>query len=95
MSTTLASLIYLSAIVLPLWLLYQSGPKAWYWHLASLAAALVVGFAPGTPLLQTVAGTFIYGFVFLALVIWGIGGPCVAVYRRITYAPLSRRAASR
>ena len=34
----------------------------------------VVGLAPGTPLLETTAGTFLYGFVFVLTAVWGIGG---------------------
>jgi len=73
MFSILAGLIYLAAIVLPIWLLSRHR-AAWYWHVLALIVAAVVGLAPGTPLLETTPGTFIYGFVFLSMAVWGIGG---------------------
>lgn len=95
MFSILAGLIYLLAIVLPLWLLYHFGSGSWFWHVLALAVALAIGLAPGTPLLQTVAGTFVYGFVFFALVVWGLGGLSMALYRLLAHKPLARGAALR
>ncbi len=73
MFSILAGLIYLAAIALPIWLLSRYR-AAWYWHVLALIVAGVVGLAPGTPLLETTAGTFLYGFVFVSAAVWGIGG---------------------
>ncbi len=89
MFSILAGLIYLLAIVLPVWLLYRYSFRPWYWHALALVAALAVGLAPGTPLLQTVAGSFVYGFVFCLLAVWGIGGPCMMIWQRLAHKPLA------
>jgi hypothetical protein len=70
----LAGLIYLAAIAIPLWLIHTFRAVPKILHLAAGAAALAIGLAPGTPLLETTAGTFLYGFVFFFLAVWGIGG---------------------
>jgi hypothetical protein len=74
MFSILAGLIYLGAIALPAWLLFHFRPLPWFVHLLAIAAALAIGLAPGTALLSTTAGTFLYGFAFLFLMVWGIGG---------------------
>ena len=74
MFSIMAGLIYVAAIAIPIWLLYRYRSKAWYWHVLALIAAGVVGLAPATPLLETTAGTFVYGFVFFVAAVWGIGG---------------------
>jgi hypothetical protein len=89
MFSILAGLIYVLAIVLPVWLLYRYASASWYWHALALVAALAVGFAPGTALLQTVAGTFVYGFVFCLLAVWGIGGMGMIFYRRFAHKTLA------
>jgi hypothetical protein len=93
MFSILAGLIYLLAIVLPVWLLCHFGPRSWYLHGLSIAAALIIGLMPGTALLESVAGTFIYGFVFFVLMVWGIGGLCVSIYRLATHKPGYKQAA--
>ena len=47
---------------------------AWYWHVLAVIVALVIGLMPGTALLQTLGGSMLYGFVFVVLMLWGIGG---------------------
>jgi len=69
--------IFLEAVVslaLPIYLLYQFRSQAWYWHVLAVIVALVIGLMPGTALLQTLGGSMLYGFVFVALVLWGVGG---------------------
>ena len=62
------------ALALPIYLLYQFRSQAWYWHVLAVIVALVIGLMPGTALLQTLGGSMLYGFVFVALVLWGVGG---------------------
>lgn len=69
--------ILLEAVVtlaLPIYLLYQFRSQAWYWHVLALIVALVIGLMPGTALLQTLGGSMLYGFVFVVLMLWGVGG---------------------
>jgi hypothetical protein len=40
----------------------------------AVIVALVIGNMPGTALLETLGGSMLYGFVFVFLMIWGIGG---------------------
>jgi hypothetical protein len=46
----------------------------------AVIVGLVVGLMPGTPLLQTEGGSLLYGFSFILLMVWGIGG--LIPYRR-------------
>ena len=69
--------IFLEAVValaLPIYLLYQFRSQAWYWHVLAVIVALVIGLMPGTALLESLGGSMLYGFVFVFLMIWGIGG---------------------
>jgi hypothetical protein len=69
--------IFLEAVVtlaLPIFLLYRFRSQAWYWHVLAVIVALVIGLMPGTALLQTLGGSMLYGFVFVVLMLWGIGG---------------------
>ena len=69
--------IFLEAVVtlaLPIYLLYQFRSQAWYWHVLAVIVALMIGNMPGTALLETLGGSMLYGFVFVVLMIWGIGG---------------------
>jgi thiol:disulfide interchange protein len=69
--------IFLEAVVtlaLPIYLLYRFRSQAWYWHVLAVIVALVIGLMPGTALLQTLGGSMLYGFVFVVLMLWGIGG---------------------
>jgi hypothetical protein len=61
-------------LALPIYLLYQFRSQAWYWHLLAVIVALVIGLMPGTTLLETLGGSMLYGFVFVFLMLWGIGG---------------------
>ena len=69
--------IFLEAVVtlaLPIYLLYRFRSQAWYWHVLAVILALVIGLMPGTALLQTLGGSMLYGFVFVGLMLWGVGG---------------------
>jgi putative effector of murein hydrolase len=69
--------IFLEAVValaLPIFLLYQFRSQAWYWHVLAVIVALVIGLMPGTALLETFGGQMLYGFAFVVLMLWGIGG---------------------
>ena len=70
----LAALVFVLGVSLPIYLLYQFHPLAWPWHVLAVLAALAIGFSPGTALLNTVPGTFLYGFAIGFLGIWGLGG---------------------
>ncbi len=72
--TLLAGLVFLLGVSLPIFLLYHFHRLAWPWHVLAVIVALAIGFAPGTALLNTVPGTFLYGFAIGFLGIWGIGG---------------------
>jgi hypothetical protein len=61
-------------VSLPIYLLYHFHPLAWPWHVLAVILALAIGFSPGTSLLNTVPGTFLYGFAIGFLGIWGLGG---------------------
>jgi hypothetical protein len=62
------------AVVVPIYLLYRFSSPAWYWHVLAMIVALVIGLMPGTALLQTEGGSLLYGFAFIILMVWGIGG---------------------
>jgi hypothetical protein len=49
-------------------------------HVLAVAAALAIGLAPATDLLNSPAGSHIYGFAFVFLMVWGLGG--LVLYRR-------------
>ncbi len=74
MFTALAGLLYLVALLLPIYLIYRFRPMIWPLHVLALAAAAGIGLAPGTDLLNTVAGTYLYGVTFTFLIVWGFGG---------------------
>ena len=77
MFSLLAVAFYVAVVVtlaLPVYLLYRFRSQAWYWHVLAVIVALVIGLMPGTALLETLGGSMLYGFVFVVLMIWGIGG---------------------
>ncbi|MGA3098209.1 MAG: hypothetical protein ABSF25_17280 [Bryobacteraceae bacterium] len=80
MSLILAMLLGLAALLLPLYLIKRYGPAIWPLHVLAVAAAMVVGLAPATALLRSAAGSHIYGFTFVFLMTWGLGG--LILYRR-------------
>ncbi|MBS1859655.1 MAG: hypothetical protein JST11_30065 [Acidobacteria bacterium] len=70
----LAILVYLAAIAIPIWLLYEFGGQSWYWHCLALAAGIGLGFLPIPPALQGPVFDLAFGFAFITLLIWGAGG---------------------
>jgi hypothetical protein len=74
LQTILAGLIFLLAITLPIYLLRRFHPLAWPLHVLAVVVALAIGFLPGTAFLNTLPGTFAYGFAIGFLFIWGLGG---------------------
>jgi hypothetical protein len=80
-----AILFYGVAVIsfaLPVFLLYRFRSQSWYWHVLAVVVALVIGLMPGTLLVQTETGSLLYGFWFLFLMIWGIGGLVSYRWRR-------------
>jgi hypothetical protein len=75
MYSLLAIVLDVLAVVIPVYLLYRFRPQAWYWHVLAVILALVIGLMPGTALLQTEGGSLLYGFSFIILMVWGVGGP--------------------
>ena len=74
MSSALVVLIYLTALGLPILLLYRFHALAWYWHLFAIAAALALGFVPTPAEWKTPAFDVAFGFCFILLMVWGVGG---------------------
>jgi hypothetical protein len=74
MSGMLAVLVYLLAMGLPLYLLYHFHSQAWYWHSLAIAAAICLGLIPIPAPLQGAEFDLIFGFLFIALLIWGVCG---------------------
>jgi hypothetical protein len=74
MELILVGLVFVLAIALPIYLLIHFGSLAWPWHVLAAMAALAIGLSPGTALLNTVSGTFLYGFAIGFLMVWGVGG---------------------
>lgn len=86
MYTLLAVLVYAAAIGLPVLLLYYCHSRAWYWHLLAVLVSVVFGLTPIPPAWQTRAFDLVFGFVFVALVVWGFGGLIVALPHRHKHA---------
>ena len=74
MYTLLAVLVYTAAIAIPVLLLDHFHAQAWYWHGLAVVASLVLGLTPIPPDLQTRGLDLVFGFVFIALISWGLGG---------------------
>jgi hypothetical protein len=70
----LAVLVYLIAMGIPIYLLYRFHTFGWYWHLLAVLCAVGMGFIPIPASLQKPGFDLIFGFVFIALMIWGAGG---------------------
>ena len=78
MSSSLVALCYGSALLLALALLWYFGARKWYWHLLSVAAALAIGLITLPPMFNTPQGTLWVGWVFVFLMVWGLGAPAFA-----------------
>jgi len=86
MYTLLAVLVYTAAIAIPVFLLYHLHSQHWYWHLLAVVASLVLGLTPIPPDLQTRSFDLFFGFVFVALISWGLGGLIVVLPHRHRHA---------
>jgi hypothetical protein len=74
MFTMWAVLVYLLALAIPLYLLWQFDARHWLWHVLAIVAALALGFVPPPFGLISAAVDLAFGFAFIFLTIWGIGG---------------------
>jgi len=73
MSFALVAGVYGSSLLAALLLLYFFRPKAWYWHVLSVAAALVIGLTPFPEGWHSPAADLVVGTVFIFLFFWGAG----------------------
>ena len=74
MYSLLAFLVYLAAVVIPVYLLYRFHSQAWYWHVLAILAAMAVGLVPTPPEWKSRGFDLLFGFVLVWLMVWGIGG---------------------
>lgn len=74
MFALLAVLVYVAAIGIPIALLYRYHSQRWFWHTAAIAAALAVGLVHTPPEWKGAALDLAFGFIFVVLTVWGIGG---------------------
>lgn len=65
--------IYGFSLLVALALLYFFRPKAWYWHLLSVAAALAIGLTPFPEGWHSPTADLVVGAVFIFLFFWGAG----------------------
>ena len=75
-------LVFGTAFLLPLALLYWHRAKAWYWHVLSLALAVGIAMAPDPrgklPWVANWSENTFYltiGFVCVFLAVWGLAAP--------------------
>ena len=74
MSGSIVILTYGMAAALALLLLYLFRAKRWYWHLASVAAALLLGSLTPPERLASQRYDLAIGGIFFFLCLWGIAG---------------------
>ena len=74
MFSMVAILVYAVAVAIPAWLLYRFGPEPWYWHVLATLGGLALGLMPLPPAWSQLATGLLFGFVFVFLMVWGIGG---------------------
>ena len=82
MSTTWVMAAFAISAVLAMLVLYFCGPKAWYWHVLSGVAAIVIGLIPTPPNLNTPLASLVVGSVFVFLIVWAVAAPFMAKRRR-------------
>ncbi len=83
MSAAWVVLAYASAVALALLLLYFFRAKPWYWHLISVALAVVLGLTPMPTRWQGPTCDLLLGFLFVFLLLWGVSGP----FFRVSHHP--------
>lgn len=73
MSTTVVFSAYAAALILALLLLYWFHAR-WYWHVLSVALALIIGLTPPPEALAGRPGVdLLVGCTFVFLLVWGLG----------------------
>lgn len=75
MSPTIVSLAYGAAAMLALLALYLFHARHWYWHLASVCVALVIGFTPIPPGWDAPRTDLAIGMLLVFLLFWGLLAP--------------------
>jgi hypothetical protein len=79
MSPLLVASCYGSAIVLALSVLWYFGVKRWWWHVLSVALALVIGLTPLPEPFNQPSWTLIVGWLFIFFFLWGFGALIVEI----------------
>jgi len=74
MFSSFAILVYLVALGLPIYFLFHFHSQAWYWHVLSALAALCLGLVPMPAWAQAAYFDLLMGFLFVFLIVWGVGG---------------------
>jgi len=74
MFSLIAILIYMAAMAIPAWLLYHFGSGHWYWHVCAFLVGLLLGFIPLPAIFSKPGLDLAMGFIFVFLMVWGIGG---------------------
>ncbi len=82
MSTMWVVGAYGASAILALLVLFFSGAKAWYWHLLSVVAALVLGLTPIPAGINTPTTSLVVGSIFTFLLLWGVAAPFIGRRRR-------------
>lgn len=75
MSGGLVGSVYICAVLLALALLYFLRATHWYFHGLSVAAALALGLVKMPPEWHSAALDLAIGFLFVLLMVWGLGAP--------------------
>ena len=77
MSGIIVFLVFGVSLCLAVLFLYLFRERAWYWHVLSVVLALALGLMPGDLIpanLRSQTTDLVVGFVFLFLMVWGVGG---------------------
>lgn len=74
MWTMVALIAYLAPLAIAILLLKHFGSAHWSWHVLAILAALGLGLMPAPDSLQGPGVDLTFGFVFILLMAWGIGG---------------------
>jgi len=70
----MAILAFLLAFGIPCYLLYRFHSQSWVLHVLAIAAALSLGFVQTPPEWKTKTMDLVFGFAFVFLLVWGVGG---------------------
>lgn len=72
--SSMAVLVYVLAIGVPVYVLHHFHSQAWYWHVLATLAALGIGLVPTPPEWKTTGFDMVFGFMIVVLLVWGLGG---------------------